>query len=244
MTIWKMLLAIVLILLVIQRANLVAFFAKQKYNTGDRAGGIRLFQIADKVGNLNKKNKLFLGYALLREGRLDEARVQLNFCLNLYPAGTPDRNRVRNQLALLAWKEGNLEDAIEILEEVLASGYRNTLIYQNLGIFYNLKGDLDKALEFNLSAYEYNNDDAVICDNLADTYAMRGEYQKAEELYQEMMGREQKPRFPEAYYGYGKVLIALGKKEEGAELLREALDKPFSYLSICTKEEIEQVLSQ
>ncbi len=236
---WRIVVIVVLIFLAVQRANLVALYAKKKYRNGAYEAAKKWLCIADKVGNLNINNKLLLGYTCLRCGHLDEARMHLNLAMTLLPRDSAERNRVKNLLALVSWKEGNLNDAIEMLKEVIASGYKSTPIYQNLGIFYNLSEDTEQALQVNLEAYDYNQDDAVICDNLADAYARCGDYEKAAQIYKELMARDEKPSFPEAYYGYGKVLIALGRKEEGVALIGESLDKPFSYLSICSKEEIE-----
>ena len=238
---WRIILIVVLIFLVVKRANIVAIFAKTKYSQKQYPQAMKIFKIADSIGNLSVNNKMLLGYVCLRCGELDEARKHLNLCKSLMRKDSADRNQIKNLLALVSWKEGNLADAIEEMEEIVDSGYKNTQIYQNLGILYNLSGDMDKALNFNQEAYGYNQDDLIICDNLADTYAIRGEYETAAKHYEEMMAREPKPHFPEAYYGYGKVLLALGKKEEGLAMIRDSLDKPFSYLSIRTKEEIEEL---
>jgi tetratricopeptide (TPR) repeat protein len=202
---------------------------------------MKLFKIADSIGNLSTHNKMLLGYVCLRCGELDDARKHLNLCKGMMRRDSKERFQIKNLLALVSWKEGNLSEAIEELEEIVAADYKNTQIYQNLGILYNLSDDTDKALKFNLEAYEYNRDDLIICDNLADTYAIRGEYETSAKYYAEMMERQPKPHFPEAYYGYGKVLVALGKTEEGLALIKESLEKPFSYLSIRPKEEIEEL---
>ena len=237
--IWRIILIVVLIILVVKRADLVAGFAKVKYNKRQFPEAMKIFKAADKIGNLSVGNKILLGYVCLRCGALEEARKHLRLCITLTKRDSADRNQVKNLLALVSWKEGNLGEAIEELEEVVETGYKNTVIYQNLGILYNLSGDHEKALKFNQEAYEYNKDDHIICDNLADSYAICGAYDKAAEIYADLMERDPQPRFPEAYYGYGKVLISQGKTEEGLEMIRQSLTKPFSYLSIRPKEEIE-----
>lgn len=239
--IWRIVLVVVLIFLVVKRADLVASFAKIKYNKRDYQQAMKIFRVADKVGNLNAQNKMLLGYVCLRCGELEEARKHLNLCKGLIPKGRPERNQVKNLLALVSWKEGNLNDAIEMLEEILADGYRNTQIYQNLGIMYNLSGDSEKAIAFHKEAMEFNADDQIIRDNLADGYAIAERWNDAAEIYEAMVNDDPEPRFPEAFYGYGKVLIALGKQEEGLAMIKKSLEKPFSYLSIRTKEEIEEL---
>lgn len=239
--IWRIVLVVVLIFLVVKRADLVASFAKIKYNKRAYQQAMKIFRVADKVGNLNAQNKMLLGYVCLRCGELEEARKHLNLCKGLIPKGRPERNQVKNLLALVSWKEGNLNDAIEMLEEILADGYRNTQIYQNLGIMYNLSGDSEKAIAFHKEAMEFNADDQIIRDNLADGYAIAERWNDAAEVYESLVNDDPEPRFPEAFYGYGKVLIALGKQEEGLAMIKKSLEKPFSYLSIRTKEEIEEL---
>lgn len=239
--IWRIVLVVVLIFLVVKRANLVAMFAKAKYSKREYPEAMKLFQLANKIGNLSVSNKMLLGYVCLRCGELDEARKHLNLCKNMIPRGRADRNQVKNLLALVSWKEGNLPEAIEMLEEILADGYRNTQVYQNLGILYNLSDNPDKAVKFNQEALEFNEDDQIIRDNLADSLAIAGRLEESAKIYEELVNDDPKPRFPEAYYGYGKVLIALGKREEGLAMIQKSLEKPFSFLSIHTKEEIEQL---
>ena len=242
--IWRIILCVVLIFIVFKRANIVAVFAKRKYIKKNYEGAIKIFKIANTIGNMSVKNKSFYGYALLRCGKIDEAETVLRDTLSLTKSETADRYQVKNLIAIAYWKKGCLDDAIEELEDVIDRNYKTTQIYQNLGIFYNLSDDYDRALKFNLEAYEYNKDDDIICDNLADIYAIRGEYDKAKEIYEELLNHDPEPRFPEAYYGYGKVLIKLGEKEKGIELIEKSLTKPFSFLSIHPKEEIEELLKE
>lgn len=240
--IWRIVLVVMLIYLVVKRADLVAAVANAKYRKRQFPEAMRIFKIADKIGNLSVKNKMLLGYVCLRCGELDEARKHLRLCSTMTRRDSADRNQVKNLLALVSWKEGNLAEAIEELEEVVDSGYKNTTIYQNLGILYNLSDDHEKGLQFNQEAYEYNADDPIICDNLADAYAIAGDWEKSAEIYEELVHRDPEPRFPEAYYGYGRTLAHLGKTQEGIAMIEKSLTKPFSYLSIRSKEEVEAML--
>lgn len=241
---WRIILCVVLIFIVVKRANLVAIFAKRAFGKGENEKAIKIYKVAGTVGNLNVGNKLTYAYILLRSGEVDDALFELNKLLPYTRANTDMRYRVKNLIALTYWKQGKLDDAIEELEEIFADGFKKTLFYQNLGMLYNLSDDTEKALRFNEEAYEFNSDDIIILDNLADANRRSGNLRKAEELYEEMMAKENKPKFPEAYLGYAKVLAETGKKEKAIEMAEEALTKPFNFLSAVTKEEAEEILKE
>ena len=105
---------------------------------------------------------------------------------------------------------------------------------------YILSGDKQKALEYNKEAYEYNSDDLVITDNMAEAYALCGDYTHAAELYETLLEKE--AHFPEPYYGYGLLLIDRGERERGIELIRESLGKRFTFLSVKSRAEVEEIL--
>lgn len=242
--IWPILLVFIVIMLIKKRGDLVANLGDMQYQKRDYPKALHFYRLAEKVGPLSLKHRMLLGYVYLRCGRVEEAGKYLRLCLAAIPRnGAPKnvlpRNEIRNLLALVSWKEGNMEDGIDILESLLEEGYRTTVVYQNLGIFYNLKEDRGKALQFALEAYDYNADDPIIVDNLAEAYAQSGDNEKALEVYEELIRQEPEPRFPEAYYGYGETLIRVGRREEGLAMLQKALTKPFSFLSVRPKEDIE-----
>ncbi len=241
---WRIVLCVILIYLVVQRGNIVALFARNRYVNREFEKAVKIFSVASKIGNLNAKNREIYGYTLLRLGKVEDAQIQLRSALPITKRESAARYRIKNLLALTYWKQGNLQEAIEELEEVTEKGYKNTSIYQNLGILYNLSGNHEKAKRFNEEAYEYNKDDNIIADNLADIYAICGEYEKSAEIYEELLNRNPEPAFPEAYYGYGKVLIELGQRERGIELIEKSLEKPFSFMSIRPKEDIEKMLEE
>ena len=241
---WRIILCIVLIIIVVKRANIVAFFAKREFGKGNNEKAIKIFKTAGIIGNLNVGNRLTYAYILLRSGEVDDALFELNKLLPYTKANTDARYRVKNLIALAYWKQGKLDDAIEELEEIFEDGFKKTLFYQNLGMLYNLSDDTEKALKFNEEAYEFNSDDIIILDNLADANRRSGNIQKAEELYVGMMNGENKPKFPEAYIGYAKVLSELGKKDEAKARAEEALTKSFNFLSTITKEEAEEILKE
>lgn len=238
----KILIAVLLIVIIIKRAAIVALLAKQKYAKGNYDGSLKVFHIADNIGNLGAGDKILYGYNCLRCGQTVMAKKVFSDAYLITKPQSADRYRIMSLQALVDWKDGDVDSAVELLEEIYNDGFKNTNLYQNLGIMYNLQGEYEKALAFNKEGYEYNSDDNIIVDNIADTYALMGELEESKKIYEDLVNRDPEPRFPEAFYGYGEVLIKLGEKERGIEMIEKSLTKPFSFLSLRSKEEIEQML--
>lgn len=231
---------IALIYLFVKRADIIAVFAKNAFRKGDMKKASALFEKAEKAGSLSVSNQMFYGYLLLRCGKLEKARITLAKA-SMMPAKPALKNRIKAMRALVTWKEGDIKEAISSLEELIAE-FKNSAVYQDLGLLYILDGNKEKALSFNLEAYDYNSDDLVIKDNLAEAYALCGDIENAERIYKELL--ELDPHFPEAYYGYGLLLVKKGEKQKGLELIKQSLDKRFSFLSVMQKEEVEALYNK
>lgn len=231
---------ILLVFLIIKRGEVMAIFAKRKFGKGNLKGAIRTFAIAKRFGKLGAPSLMFYGYLLLRDGQLEQGRVILTQA-SMVAKKTEIKKRIKALLAVCEWKAGDIDMAIEMTEETMYE-YETTNLYQNLGLLYVVKGDARKALEINKKAYEYNSDDDMIMDNLASAYVLYGEDEKAVEMYEKLY--ERKPRFPEAYYGYGQLLIKLGQREKGIALIEESLGKNFSFLSVLQREDVEKMLEE
>ena len=229
---------VLILIIVFKRNTRIAIRAKMLFAKGDSEGAIKCFARADKGGGLRAEQLMTYGFILLKSGRCEEARVALNRA-HMSASKPQIRQRIKAIQALVEWKSGSLQNAIEMLEEVNAE-FKTTAVYQDLGLLYILSGDKQKALEYNKEAYEYNSDDLVITDNMAEAYALCGDYTHAAELYETLLEKE--AHFPEPYYGYGLLLIDRGERERGIELIRESLDKRFTFLSVKSRAEVEEML--
>ena len=97
--------------------------------------------------------------------------------------------------------------------------------------------DLNKALELNKKAYQYNPNSKGVKDNLAYTYYLIGDSDRARRMYDELL--EEPVSFPEAYYNAALVSHSQGNYEEAIRLFKQALSKPFSGLTAVTQDEIQ-----
>jgi len=215
--------------------------ANSAYQKGNVQETIAWLDKAYKTGRAKVKIVTTYGYVLLKYGKLEEAMKILDEQLASKKLSNNERNESKSNYALVLWKKGQLDEAISLFEEIITH-YKNTNIYGSLGYLYNLKANFEKALQFNLEAYDYNNANGVILDNLGQTYFLLGDLEKADEVFKKLMTLN--PKFPEAFYDYALVFEKMGDKEKCIEKLRNALLYKPNYLSAVTAEEIESKLAQ
>lgn len=234
----KIILLLAVAFVIWKRGDLCAAAAKFIYARGKSENWKKAFAIAEKLGGMSFTNKVLYAYLLLKDGDIDEANKKFAL-LSMERLTKEQRLQLKSSYALVFWKRGEIDTAIEMLEEVVEITPTSTT-YGSLGYMYAYNGNLTRALEFNQKAYEYNDTNAIITDNLAFTYYKIGEYAKAREYYEKLM--EMNPTFPEAYYGYGRLLVEMGEKEKGLEMVRRALGASFSFLTMTDRQEINAYL--
>ena len=205
------------------------------YNAGDTEKAI---EILNKVAN--KKNakpyiKSSYGYILLREGRLEESEKYLKEVSKV--ENLDDRTKYNNILnySILKWKQGNPKEGIELLESI-KDKYTNSIFYEIYGYLSISTGDYEKSLEINKEAYDYNKTDDIITDNLAQSYYFLNEYDKAENLYKDIINDV---KFPEAFHYYGLIKWEKGQYKEAYNLLLQSASLKSSFLSNVSKEELD-----
>lgn len=215
-------------------------FATKKYQKGDYHGAIRDLETAVKLNEDAPQARGTLAYMQLKMGHVEEAarNIQLALSISKLPQ---EKNQLKLTQAMVLWKQGALDEAIEVLEELMKT-YVTSNLYGTLGFLHIEKGDLEKALKFNLEAVDYNGTNHIILDNLGYTYYLMGDNEKALETFSQLM--KLKPTFPDAFYNYGRVLEKEGDFEKAAYLYRHALTLHFWYTSSVSKETVEQTLQQ
>ncbi|NLB80469.1 MAG: hypothetical protein GX800_02375 [Clostridiaceae bacterium] len=173
----KLITLLFILLILWQRGNICASIAKLLYARGNLRSWKKWFEIAQRLGGMSFNNKVLHAYLLLKEGELEKANKL--FALLSMDRLTPQQKlQLKGSYALVFWKNGEVGTAIEMLEEVIEKA-PSTSVYGSLGYMYAFNNNLSRALEFNQMAYDYNNTNAIIVDNLAFTHYKRGEFEEA-----------------------------------------------------------------
>lgn len=215
--------------------------AVSKQNKGDIEGAMKLYQEAVAEGLNEPRYILAYVVLLLRNAQYPEAR-ELLVKLQKHPAlSAEQRVTLFVNYAACVFKMGELQKGIEVLERQHAKNPCG-LVYQTLGYLYVEAGDLEKALAFNQEALEYDDEDSIAWDNLAQAYyRLAKDKLKAKECFDK--AHEIKPKQLDTLYFLAQYDLESGNKEDAREKLETALEGRFSPLNFVTKVQVQELLN-
>ena len=184
-------------------------------------------------------------YLLLREGGEENykkvkeilAKAQKDPSLN-----EQQRSDLLVNFSVADYKLGNLDKALELLQRVHQKNPRGETYN---ALFYLLieQGDTEKALAFNESALEYDDEDPVTLDNMGQIYyRLLGDKEKALEYFTK--AHEIKPSQIDTLWFLSRYDVEAGKTADAIEKLETALDGRFSPLNYVTKSMVEEEISR
>ena len=182
---------------------------------------------------------------LLREGK-QENYEKVKEILKKAEKASDMNEEKRQQLlmnyAVAQYKLGELDKAIHLLE---ASHQHSPcgITYGALGFLYVEAGDAEKALAYNLEALEYDDEDPVTLDNLAQTYyRLLGDKENAKKYFERAL--QFKEGQIDTLYFLAKYDAEAGRKEDAVAKLKKALEGRFSPLNYATPEKIQEEIDR
>ncbi|MCL2812592.1 MAG: tetratricopeptide repeat protein [Clostridia bacterium] len=193
--------------------------------------------------------KLLSTYAvlLLRLGDYERA-VEVLRKAEKAPGITADqKNQVIQHYAVAIWKLGQKDRALDWLWKVFRNQKTGTL-YGVLGFLLiekavDDKTAIDEALAFNLEAVDYDEDDPVCLDNLAQAYYRLLDDKDAARPYFER-ALAQKPGAVDTNYFLAQYDVEAGRTAQAIEKLETVLEGRISPLNYVTREMVEAQLAQ
>ena len=204
-------------------ANMMGNKAYSEHRKGNHAKALEMYNEAYAKGM--DKPQFLRGYSILliRSGDYDKADLHMNY-------------------AIILWKKGHLDHALEILENDFKQ-VKNGMIYSIIGYLKIEKGDAQEALRFNQEALEYDDEDPVFLDNMAQVYyRLFDDKEKAKPYFEKAI--KFKPGAIDTNYFLALYDIEAGDKETARERLERVRNGNFSPLNYVTQKMIDEKLAQ
>jgi tetratricopeptide (TPR) repeat protein len=219
--------------------NLYGFLGYYNHSRAKFDKAVDMYKKAEKLGIYKPNYLLSYGVLMLREGNFEKAKKLFSTVLTDLPAKEEHKTMAKINISLAYWKLGDIYVAVEMMEEVHRK-YRSGRVYGTLGYLLIQKGDLERALEYNLEGLEYDEDDPVILDNLGQIYYKMGQVDKAKDYFER--AEEEKDDQAVTLYYLGLIYSQEGDKERAREKLDKALTCNITPLSAITIEDIKEAL--
>ena len=213
--------------------------AMKLHNEGNCDEALKLYEECMNEGLKDMKTILPYSVLLLRSGQYQKAR-ELLVSVQKYPMADDQKRQLFVNYAVAVYKLGDLPKAIEVLE-VQDKKAESGLVYETLGYLLVEAGDFDKALEYNLKALEYDDEDPITLDNLGQTYfRLKGDKETARSYFDKALA--QKPGQLDTLYFLTQYDIEAGNHSAAREKLETVRDGRFSPLNFASKEKAEALL--
>lgn len=210
------------------------------YNNNDFKGAKKWYKKAIDTKRTSIKTKVTYTRILLKTGDNDEAEKVLDNILRYSGIKPADKNLAKQQRCMVYYRQNRLDEAYDDATEIFEEGYKNSLMYGMIGFFKLLRNDpIDETLDFCLEAYDYDDENRDILDNLSICYYRKGDYEKADEISKRVM--ELNPKFVEAYYHGAQIALKCGDFKYAKECIDKIPSCTRSEMTTVSEEEIEKL---
>ena len=240
---------IVLAIVISAVLNMPMFYmlrANSTYKKGKYKEGLALYKKAYKTKRISVDMEIFCGYIFLKEGEKEFAGEVFEKLSSKEDKMTPrQKNNFETNKAILIWKNGDVNGAVELLEKVWERE-NSVTVAGTLGalmlIAARQSGDYSGALEFCEETNEQYTYEKTILANLVEAYYCTNQNEKAIETFRELL--DCGCSSPSPYYYGALALLKAGEKDEAEEMLNKALRLRFSHVATITKKSVKEKLAE
>ena len=215
------------------------------HRKGDIAAARAAYEQLYDSGFINAEYMVSWSYILLREGgeaNFKKVKEILAKAQKDPAISEQRRGDLLVNFAVADFRLGNLDKAVELMERVHQKSPRGET-YGALGYLYIEQGDAEKALAFNQSALEYDDEDPVSLDNMGQIYyRLLNDKEKALEYFTK--AHELKPGQIDTLGFLSRYDLENGKTEDAVEKLETALKGRFSPLNYVTREKVQEEIKR
>ena len=173
---------------------LVFFMMCTWFQVGHWQNGITIFKHTLGVTKNNPVANCELGHALMRNGKLDDAVVQLYKALKI----NPNYEEAHANLGFTLARQNKVNDAIYHYQEALRINQNNIKAHNNFGVLLAGKGKVNDAIYHYQEALRINPKYAGAYYNLGKIYANKGDVENTILYYKKTL--QVSPNMAEALY--------------------------------------------
>lgn len=226
----------------------MGFFTKYKarkalllQSKGQAAEAERLYEKAIEEGLNSARYLLAYSVMLIKKFDFEKAKKIILLAEKAPDLSNDQKRQIYINYAICLFKSGESDKAIKLLEKE----HRNRtsgLLQQTLGYFYVENGDFGKAYEFITEALDYDSEDAIVLDNMAQYYYRKPDpdKEKAKEYFE--MALERRPKQIDTLYFLSLYDIENGDTEAAKAKIETALNGNFSPLNYAQKDTLTKLL--
>lgn len=218
--------------------------ANSAYKKGEYKKAVEKYKKAYKTKRLSADMEIYCGYILLKEG-------DKKACEEIFDSVSKKKLLPRQidsldvNSAILLWKKGQINEAIEKLKAVWERTPSVTAA-GTLGALMLVKardvGDYSEALAFCEKTNEQFTYERTIMANLGEAYYCTGQNDESLRVFAELM--DCGTTAPAPFYYYALALLKAGKTADAEEMLTRALRQRFSALSTVPKKVVKAKLEE
>ena len=231
--------ALVLVFIFLRRGYLYFYRGAVLFKKGQTDKVWPVMEKALKAG-VDHERRTMIGSAYIQQG--DAARgVEILESVMSNPKAGDFRNSATVTCSMGYWRLGQQDKAIQVLEDLKETGYRNDNLDINLETYLLEKGELKKAKQAISDGRKNNTENNGLLDNRGWYYIQMGNWDKAKEVYDELID-DRNAKFPEAYLHGAQVSIHEGDISQAIDRLGWGTSKRFSATCLTSKEYIEHLL--
>lgn len=210
------------------------------YAMGDDEASCAWYKKAYDTGRTKVETKASYAYILMRTGNADEAEKVLDTIIRVRGLDPKKKNLAKQQRCMVYYRQGRIEEALEEAYELYNSGYKTSNLYSMLGYFKQLNNDpIDEVLAICEEAYEYDDDNRDILDNLSLCYYKLGRYEDAERISDKLL--EKNTEFVEGCYHGAQIALKRGNLDKARKYVDMLAGCKRSGMTTITEEEIKQL---
>ncbi len=230
---------LVCIFLFIRRGYIIFYKAAVKLKKENNPEVWKMMKKA-LAAHVDEERTVLISTAFIQQDDVDYGVTTLeNFIPNCKDAHW--RGQAIIALSMGYWKKGQLNKAIDMLQDLRGSGYVDGNLQINLETYLLEKGDLKEAKKLITESRKMGGESNGLLDNRGLYYILTGDWNKASEVYDELID-ERNAKFPEAYIHGAQVKIHQKKLSEAIDRVGWSLSKRFTNTCTISKEYAERLL--